>query len=204
MPVVVLDPDLAAKVLADADRAVNPRPQEVWDGVTFIMPDPNLEHQGIALFFYGVFWTIFGGNSDYRVFPGVNVSDRTEGWTENYRSPDLAVYRAENPAMPYENHWHGGPDLALEIVSPDDHSRDKLDFYARVGTREVLILDRDPWRFELYHLRRGRMRLRGTVRPGDGEALASGVIPLAFQLVRGRPRPKVKIVHTGTGQEWVG
>ena len=33
-------------------------------------------------------------------------------------------------------------------------------------------------------------------------ALASGVVPLTFALVRGRPRPKVRITHTATDQVW--
>jgi hypothetical protein len=88
-------------------------------------------------------------------------------------------------------------------VSPGDRSRDKLGFYASVGTREVIVIDRDPWRLELYQLIRGKLRLRTTTAPG-GAALSSYVAPLSFQLVRGRPRPKVKITHTETGQESVG
>ena len=65
-------------------------------------------------------------------------------------------------------------------------------------------MDRDPWQLELYQLERGNMMLTGAIKPGDGKKLASGVGPLEYQLIRSRPRPKVKIVHTETGQEWVG
>ena len=92
----------------------------------------------------------------------------------------------------------------VEVVMPGDRCRDKLDFYAKIGTREVLILDRDPWQLELYQLRRVRLKLAGIIKPGDGKRLASGVMAFEFQLLRGRPRPKVKIVHTESAQEWVG
>ena len=54
-------------------------------------------------------------------------------------------------------------------------SREKLDFYAKVGTREVLILDRDPWSLELYALRRDRMHFKAKTVPG-GEPITSGVV----------------------------
>lgn len=103
-----------------------------------------------------------------------------------------------------KTHWYGGPDIALEVVSPDDRSRDKLEFYARIATREVLVLDRDPWQLELYRLNRGKMELDGRIKPGERNKLASAVVPFEYQLLRSRPRPKVKIVHTETGQEWMG
>jgi hypothetical protein len=86
---------------------------------------------------------------------------------------------------------------------PGDRSRDKLDFYAGIGTREVLIVDRDPWRVELYQLGRGKLRPRGASAPRR-PALASSVTPFTFQLVRGRPRPKLKIRYPETGLEWQG
>src|SRR5262249_19157191 len=101
-------------------------------------------------------------------------------------------------------HYCGGPDLAIEIVSPEDRSRDKLDFYAEVGTREVLIVDRNPWQLELYRRADDEMKFVGRTKPGDRRKLMSTVVPLGFQRLRGRPRQKVKIVHAETGQEWMG
>ena len=117
----------------------------------------------------------------------------------------MSLFPAGNPAQDRRTHYRGGPDFALEIVSPGDRSRDKLGFYASVGTRAVLILDRDPWQLELHQFRRGRMRLRATgAVVGDGQSLSSSPVPMTFELVRGRPRPNVKITDTETGQEWVG
>jgi Uma2 family endonuclease len=166
------------------------------------MPEPNNEHQDIAMFFGTVFNMLFGLGKPNRVEGSPNISDRVGDWTENFRNPDMAFFSADCPAEDHGSFWLGGPDFLLEIVSPDDMSRDKLTFYAAVGTREVLVLDRDPWRLELYQLRRGRLRPAGTARPGDGQALASHVVPLTFTLVRGRPRPKVRITHAETGEVW--
>ena len=204
MPVLILSPTVAEQVLNDFEAATGRRYDEVWDGVTYIMPEPDNEHFDLSAFFVWVFRSVFDPANGDRVGGPANVSDRPRDWKKNFRVPDVSVFLAANPAQDRGTHWYGGPDLAIEIVSPDDLSRDKLDFYARVGTREVLVLDRDPWQAEMYRLRRGRMRLVATVTPGDGTSLTSSVVPFRFELVRGRPRPKVKVVHTETGQEWVG
>ena len=94
--------------------------------------------------------------------------------------------------------------MAVEIVSPNDGSREKLDFYGKIGTGEVLVLDRAPWKLELYRNLDGEMKLVGIVKPNDAKKLRSATVPFDFYLIRSRPRPKVKIVHTETGQEWVG
>jgi Uma2 family endonuclease len=203
MSVLVLNPEVAARVLAEREAGGESTPDEVWDGVTVIMPDADIEHDDIAGFFYRTFWAVFGDNPANRVHFRVNLSDRVAGWRKNYRIPDTMVFLAGNPVRSYRTHYVGGPDIALEVVSPGDRSRDKLGFYASVGTREVIVIDRDPWRLELYQLSRGKLRLRATAAPG-GAALSSVVAPLGFQLVRGRPRPKVRITHTESGQEWVG
>ena len=96
-----------------------------------------------------------------KVYQGVNVSDRDDDWTKNFRCPDVAVYLTGNPAVAKGAYWHGGPDFAVEILSPDDRSREKLDFYARVGVRELLLIDRDPWALELYRRNGAEWALAG-------------------------------------------
>ena len=40
----------------------------------------------------------------------------------------------------------------IEIRSPEDETYDKLPFYAALGTREVVVIDRDTKRTEIYRL----------------------------------------------------
>jgi Uma2 family endonuclease len=202
MPTIVLDGSwmegVVKKLLAEGNRTHD----EVWEGVTYLMPQPDNDHERIAAFFIRVFSLLFGMDTASSVQGTANLSDRVENWKENYRNPSMAYFAADTDAEDHDSFWYGGPDFLLEIVSPNDMSREKLPFYAGIGTKEVLILDRDPWQLELYQLRRGKLRLAGAAKPSDGHALASGVVPLSFSLVRGKPRPKIRITHTPDGQEW--
>ena len=113
------------------------------------------------------------------------------------------VYLVGNPAKDAGTHWVGGPDVAVEIVSPGENPRQKLDFYAKVNTHEALIVDRYPWALELYRLAAGRLDLVGRADLSNPAVLTSGVLPLTFQLRDGTPRPTILVTHTTTGQTWV-
>jgi Uma2 family endonuclease len=203
MAMMVLDPESKEQFLEQRRALGNRTREEVWDGVTYIMPEADNEHQDLTYLFglyFGIAVLLNGPGG--RINSTSNLSDQIAKWKKNYRNPDLAYFAPTSEAQDHGTFWRGGPDFLLEVVSPNDMSRDKLPFYASIGTREVLILDRDPWQLELYQLRRGKLRPAGTARPGDGQALASNVVPLTFALVRGRPRPKVRITQTETGQDW--
>jgi Uma2 family endonuclease len=203
MTMVVLDPDITKDFISLRRASGNDRWDEVWDGVYLLMPNPNIEHQEIAAGLTMVLGPVVKWPGLGRVFPGVNVSDQPDDWTRNYRCPDVAVYLPGNPAVERGTHWHGGPDFAVEVVSPDDRSRDKLDFYARVGVREMLLVERSPWALELYQRRGSELDLVGTSKPDQPVALASAVLPLTFRLVSGADRPVIEVVHTDGVQRWV-
>ena len=46
----------------------------------------------------------------------------------------------------------GGPDAVIEIRSPDDETYDKLPFFAGLGVREVIVIDRDTKQPEILRL----------------------------------------------------
>jgi len=120
----------------------------------------------------------------------------------NYRCPDVAIVLPDSRAIPCGTFYFGGPDFVVEIVSDYDRSREKFDFYASVGVRELLIVDRDPWRLELYSLKEKKLVLAGRCEVVDGVFLGSEVLPLSFRLVApANPgRPQIEIVRTTDGQ----
>jgi Uma2 family endonuclease len=145
------------------------------------------------------------GQPGVRVFPGVNVSDRKDDWERNYRCPDVAVVLPDSRAVAYEAFYLGGPDFIVEIASDYDRSREKFDFYAAVGVREFLLVDRNPWQLELYALRGKKLVLASRGDVADGGLLTSQVLPLSFRLIAPATsgRPQIEIVRTTDGQRWL-
>ena len=58
---------------------------------------------------------------------------------------------------------------------------------------ELLILDRKPWRLELYRLADGALDPAGTASVKKPAELASAVLPLSFTLQDAKPRPKLRV-----------
>jgi Uma2 family endonuclease len=202
MPVLVTDPALARELREKRDRDHPESRDEVWEGVLVMAPLANNAHQTVVMDLAYAFSSVVNRNSGDIVHPGANVSDSDADWLNNYRIPDVVVYLASNPAKNCDTHWLGGPDLAVEITSPGEDPRQKLDFYAKINTREVLIVDRAPWSVELYRLQDGKLALVGKSDLTNQSVLTSTALPLTFQLRAGSPRPTILVTHSTTGQTW--
>jgi len=202
MSILVTDTALADELLAGRRASGGDRHDEVWEGVYVMSPLANDDHQRLVTRFSAILEVVIGipGLGDVRA--GTNVSDREEGWSQNYRCPDVAVRLNGGRARICKTHWVGGPDFAIEIVSPGDRSRDKLAFYAAIGTRELLVIDRDPWALELYGLRGDLLVPTGLSRPESSEVIASTVLPLTFRLMPGDLTPRIEVVHVADGLRW--
>jgi Uma2 family endonuclease len=196
MALVVLDPSVERRLKAEREASGADRYDEVWEGVYMMAPFPNNEHQDVQGDLAVAIKIALGWGAPARVHPGANVSDREQGWEHNYRIPDVLVVLPGSKARDCGTHWCGGPDFAVEVASPGDRSRQKLDFYAQIGVRELLLIDRDPWRLELFRLEGGRLK---PVAP----PLASKVVPLSFRLIPDQPRPRIEVTHHDGKQRWL-
>ena len=202
MSVLVLDPVLERHLQAERRKSDADCFDEVWEGVYMTAPLANDEHQALVGRLTGILQTVVGWDGEALVRPGVNISDRIEGWEHNYRCPDVVVFMPDTATKNLNTHWVGGPDLAIEITSPGDRTRDKLPFYAAVGTRELVIVDRDPWSLELFALDRTEFKLAGRSTLSDPTAVVSMILPLTLRLADRKPRPQINNTHRETGQSW--
>lgn len=203
MAVMITDPEMERVVRADREFRFPNNRDEVWDGVLVMPPLPNNEHQDIVMGLTHAFYSVVDRAGGATVHPGANVSDRDTDWMSNYREPDAVVYLPTNPAKNLNTHWVGGPDFGVEVVSPGEDPRAKLGFYAKVDTRELLVVDRFPWVLELYRHDGAKLGLVGHADLTNNAVLASSVLPLSFQLIAGSLRPQIVIRHTTSGQSWV-
>lgn len=124
---------------------------EMWEGVLHMAPSPNREHQdleGALEAWLRLYWV---PRSSGRVYHQINVSELGT-WPNNYRIPDLVLLTPSRFDIDCNEYFDGGPDIVVEIRSPDDEAYEKLPFYAKVGVQEVWIIDRDTRSPELYEL----------------------------------------------------
>jgi Uma2 family endonuclease len=200
---VALDPKDFQSILRRRRFMGADRFDEVWNGVYVMAPNADNVHQKLATRLATVIDHAFGSVQEIAILAGGNVTDQEENWTKNYRVPDVLVFLPGNPAQDRGTHYLGGPDFAVEIVSKRDRSRKKFDFYAKVGVRELLIVDRNPWSLELYREQEGKLGLVGRSEPSRSEELTSTVLPLTFRLLPGDPRPRIEATRPEDGQTWL-
>ncbi len=85
---------------------------------------------------------------------------------DTVRAPDLAFLRQERvPAPDPRGFWPGSPDLAVEVLSPDDRPREvrsKVDEYLISGVAAVIVVDPDLRSVELHRPSRAMLRLADT------------------------------------------
>ncbi|WP_166827820.1 Uma2 family endonuclease [Thalassoroseus pseudoceratinae] len=198
----IQDRSVLTSVIRERRKNGSDRYDEVWDGVYIVSPLANNELQNLITQLAAIMTATVQWASHGHVFAGVNVSDQEEDWRQDYRVPDVGVFLNDTKATNRGTHWFGGPDFAVEIVSPNDRTREKLDFYASVGTRELLVIDRDPWGLELYRLRNDQLAIVASSTVENGTILASETAPLSFRLRKGEPRPHIEVVHQDGQQNW--
>ena len=203
MTTLITDPWLERRIRQDrCNRGIDGH-DEIWDGVYVVMPPADVEHQDVLTGLLVVLEFGVGQTGLGQVYPGVNVSDQEIDWERNVRCPDIAVVMRDSSARDCDTHYFGGPDFLVEIVTPFDMTRDKLPFYGKVGVRELLLIDRNPWALELYKLQDGTLATVSQSTVKEPALLASGVLPLSFRLLAGESRPRIEVIHRDGAQHWI-
>ena len=196
----VLDIYLEERLIAERKALGIDKFDEVWDGVYVMSPLANDEHQRIAGFLNIVIGMLIQFTGRGEVRQGINLSDQPEDWTHNYRIPDVVVFLKGGTGICHDTFWTGGPDYVVEVVSPGEEPEDKFEFYGRLGTRELLLVHRDPWRLELYGPEPGTMKLLQTANVNDSQ-ISGSLLELTFSLGGDGEDPELKIAHAD-GRSW--
>ena len=193
MKTVRMTSQIAEELVEQRSRNGAGRLDECWEGV-WHLTDPGMRHQRIAFGLCRVFAEVVEDAARGTAWISINVTDREEGWKENHRCPDGAVILEGNPGRwigDPEVAFLGGPDLILEVLSQDDETFEKFSFYAERGVRELLVVDQETCRPELWR------RVEGTFEKVDGPAV-SEVTGLVFSWQEGA----LEVRDTKTGRHW--
>lgn len=140
----ISDQELAERRVCGLDRW-----DELWDGVLHMTPAPTVEHQRILDRLIGFLEPLLRNSERGTLRSGINVFRASQ----DYRIPDLTFIASGRERFLLEDGVRGGgPDAVIEVRSPDDESYEKLPFYAAIGAREVVVIDRDTKRPEVFRL----------------------------------------------------
>lgn len=91
---------------------------------------------------------------------------------DTVRAPDVAFVRTGRPPIPAHGFYPGAPDLAVEVLSPDDrpgYVREKVAEWLESGTHAVWVVDPRDRTVTVHEPRRKAKRLdeTGTLRGED-------------------------------------
>jgi Uma2 family endonuclease len=155
---------------------------EVWEGVLHVVPPPTSRHQ-LMQRDLGLVLMKIAARFDLEVCAELAVYPRPT----NYRIPDVTVVRRED----IQDIGCSSPELVIEVLSPNDESREKLPFYAASGIPEVWLVDPVTRATEVYVLRGGTYFAVLPNRAGVVEAPRLG---LELSIVDG---PKLRVAWDG-------
>jgi Uma2 family endonuclease len=124
---------------------------EMWDGELHMVPPPSERHQEVAYRLLRVLGPIA---EDRGLVARFETGLFRPGVDNDWRVPDQLYAR---PELRSDRGIEGAASLVVEILSPHDESYAKLDWYASVGLGEVLVVDPETRRVELFANREGRM-----------------------------------------------
>ena len=163
---------------------------EVWDGVLHVPPEPTSHHQRIE----GRLARVLAPLAETRgleLLQQISILDPATH-KKNYRTPDIVVV---DPSRLIRRGTEGPVELTIEVLSPDDESREKFPFYAARGVQEIWIVDPDTRDFEVYTLRSG---VYFAILPDEGGRVRAPALDLTLSR---RDGPLLHIAWAGGSAE---
>jgi Uma2 family endonuclease len=110
------------------------------DGEAILMPPPSLRHQDVIRFLL----TLMSWFVESRDAGKIYASPVQMKLAHSGREPDILFVAAEHKSRLRNNYVDGPADLAVEVISPDSRSRDRIEKfreYEQAGVREYWVID---------------------------------------------------------------
>ena len=127
---------------------------EVWEGEYHVAAAPSSGDAEVQFQLV----RILAGLAEAAGLIGLGPSNI--GRPGDFRVPDLVFLRRRDDPT-----WNPSAAIVVEVVSPGDESRRKLDFYHRAGVEELLIVEPEPRTIEWF------ARATDRFEPAEGSAI---------------------------------
>lgn len=192
---VIREPALIEALMRERRLRGLDRRDEVWEGVLHMVPPASEGHSGgltELTMFLGPIAKRLGGK--VRIEIGIRTSGSED---RNYRVPDLVYLAPEDLPRQGKVYFEGGgPAVVFEILSRNDDTYRKFDFYASVEVRELVIIDPHERLAEVYRLAGERYLAVAADREGRIPIQALGV-----RFERRADEPALFLLDDATGAE---
>jgi Uma2 family endonuclease len=155
-------PELEALIERRRNAGVD-RLDEVWQGVRHMVPGPSFEHARISQQLAVLLGPLAAAAGLLPTMSAFNLG----GSEQDFRVPDGGLHRPGAAGV-----WLPTAAVVVEILSPDDESRQKLPFYAKHHVDEVVLVDPAERAATWLALRDGdyeRVRRSGLIELGPTE-----------------------------------
>jgi Uma2 family endonuclease len=175
--------DVPEQVIEDRRRKGLDARDEVWEGVLHMVQPPSWDHQDILDGLVALLRPYIRKHGLGAIASAVGIRMPGSG-ASNFRVPDAVfLARGHETRIDSRRTWvEGAADVVWEVRSPGDETDDKLPFYADLGVREVVIIDRDTRNVEILALSGNRYLKQASV--------AEGWLPLEAMRIRLRTSRK--------------
>lgn len=176
-------------LLAERRRLGIDRWDEVWDGELHMAPAPSGGHQRLGFRLAAI---LLGRAEEAGLVASYETElYRPDAARDDYRVPDQVFCQ---PAYATARGVSGRAELVIEIRSPGDETYEKVDFYAKANVQELLVIDPETCRVELFCLVDDRLR------PVDdaGDGVSSQALQTTFTTSEG---PVVRLTWATGGAE---
>ncbi len=190
-PMKAVMPCVPPDILAWRKQTGADRWDEMWEGVLHMVPAPNREHQDFEWALETWLRTHWAPLCSSSVYHQINVA-RPGRWSRDFRVPDIVLLSPERSSIDRNEYFDGGPDVVVEIRSPQEETYDKLPFYAEIGVRETWVIDRDSKACEIFATKDGK--------PEKQTPDADGWWRSTFAGVKMRPSGEGKLEITISGK----
>lgn len=145
------------------------------------MTPAGFEHGEIAQG-VGTALRVFVAENRLGVVVAAETGFKIESNPDTVRAADAAFVRAERvPAEKPRGFYPGAPDLAVEVLSPDDRAsevNDKIQQWLAAGCQVVWVIDPKTRSVTVYHGRRQAEVLRASDTLTGGEVLPGFALPV--------------------------
>lgn len=185
--------EVPEELLQERARKGWDRWDEVWEGVLHMVPPPNFLHQSLATKLSGFLIARLEARG---IGTLVEAGMYRPGPIMSYRVPDLMFFPLA-AGVATERGIEGPAHVVVEILSPNDETYEKFDFYAAMGVAEIVVIHPTTRAVELYRLAGSRYLATSA---DDRGRLHVATIDVRLATVAGPP-PLLRVEHGGDAVE---